>query len=234
MKPAYEVITREIAAKGAGYLLLRRCPPQELGETLARGRAELLAAGAAELYAASADPACPLDEGRWEGFRLSHVRDMLWMERPLDQLPPAEGLTLEPLTRARGGAWLTLHNACFFDMPNSATYGLRGGRRAGGGVRAGAGRGDAGDCGHCHPPGFPGERTGPGATPRRPGGAGGAGLWALPPAGGHGQWAGLLPLPQGGVQGGGSEKPLVSDDRNCLRGGAGDGSLFLLLTYIEY
>ncbi len=44
MKPAYEVITREIAAKGAGYLLLRRCPPQELGETLARGRAELLAA----------------------------------------------------------------------------------------------------------------------------------------------------------------------------------------------
>lgn len=125
MKPAYEVITREIAAKGAGYLLLRRCPPQELGETLARGRAELLAAGAAELYAASADPACPLDEGRWEGFRLSHVRDMLWMERPLDQLPPAEGLTLEPLTRARGGAWLTLHNACFFDMPNSATYGLR-------------------------------------------------------------------------------------------------------------
>ena len=41
MKPAYEVITREIAAKGAGYLLLRRCPPQELGETLARGRAEL-------------------------------------------------------------------------------------------------------------------------------------------------------------------------------------------------
>ena len=92
MKPAYEVITREIAAKGAGYLLLRRCPPQELGETLARGRAELLAAGAAELYAASADPVCPLDEGRWEGFRLSHVRDMLWMERPLDQLPPAEGL----------------------------------------------------------------------------------------------------------------------------------------------
>lgn len=109
MKPAYEVITREIAAKGAGYLRLRRCPPQELGETLARGQAELLAAGAAELYAASADPVCPLDEGRWEGFRLSHVRDMLWMERPLDQLPPAEGLTLEPLTRARGGAWLTLH-----------------------------------------------------------------------------------------------------------------------------
>ena len=200
MEPVYELVTREIAAKGAGYLLLRRCPPQELGETLARGRAELLAAGAAELYAASADPACPLDEGRWEGFRLSHVRDMLWMERPLDQLPPAEGLTLEPLTRARGGAWLTLHNACFFDMPNSATYGLRELEEAlGAEWRCGFAAADgvpvgvyelalAGEmpeiAGIAIHPDFQGERTGPGAAPRRPGGAGGAGLWALPPAGG--------------------------------------------------
>ena len=124
MKPVYELITREIAAKGTGYLLLRRCAPQELGEMLARGREALLAAGAAELYAASTDPACPLEEGEWEGFRLSHVRDMLRMERFLAEAPPpAEALTLEPLTRARGGAWLALHNACFFHMPNSATYG---------------------------------------------------------------------------------------------------------------
>lgn len=125
MKPFYEVITREIAAKGKGYLLLRRCAPQELGETLAQGRERLLAAGATELYAASVDPACPLEEGAWEGFRLVHIRDILRMERPLGDLPPAAVLTLEPLTRARGGAWLALHNACFFHMPNSATYGLR-------------------------------------------------------------------------------------------------------------
>ena len=36
MEPAYELVTREIAAKGVGYLLLRRCAPQALGETLAR------------------------------------------------------------------------------------------------------------------------------------------------------------------------------------------------------
>ena len=123
MEPRYELITREIDAKGKGYLILRRCAPPELGEVLAQGREALLAAGAAELYAASADPACPLEEGSWEGFRLAHARDILRMERPLAAPPTAAGLTLEPLTRARGGAWMALHNACFFDTPNSATYG---------------------------------------------------------------------------------------------------------------
>ena len=126
MEPVYELVTREIAAKGVGYLLLRRCAPQALGETLARGREELLAAGASELCVTSTDPACPLEEGRWDGFRLIHAREMLWMERPLAELPlPPAALMLEPLTRARGGAWLALHNACFFDLPNSATYGPR-------------------------------------------------------------------------------------------------------------
>ena len=77
MEPRYELITREIDAKGKGYLSLRRCAPPELGEVLAQGREALLAAGAAELYAASADPACPLEEGSWEGFRLVHIRDIL-------------------------------------------------------------------------------------------------------------------------------------------------------------
>lgn len=125
MQPEYELITREIAAKGKGYFLLRRCVPQELGETLSQGRAELLAAGASELYVSSSDPACPLQEGCWEGFRLVQVREILRMERPLAKLPQGSGLSLEPLTRERAGAWLALHNACFFDMPNSSTYGPR-------------------------------------------------------------------------------------------------------------
>ena len=71
-------------------------------------------------------PAAPLEEGPRAGCRLVHVRDMLWMERGLEPpQEPAERLTLEPLDRARGGAWIALHNACFFDMPNSATYGPR-------------------------------------------------------------------------------------------------------------
>ena len=35
MEPRYELITREIDAKGKGYLILRRCAPPELGEALA-------------------------------------------------------------------------------------------------------------------------------------------------------------------------------------------------------
>lgn len=126
MEPEYELITREIAAKGKGYFVLRRCASRGLSEILARGRAELLAAGASELYVSSSDPASSLREGRWEGFHLVQVREILRMERPLAELPaPPSELTLEPLTRERGGAWLALHNACFFDTPNSATYGPR-------------------------------------------------------------------------------------------------------------
>lgn len=123
MESAYEIFAGEIAAKGTAYLVLQHCRAGELEELLSRGRAELLGMGASQLYVTSRDPAAPLSEGTWEDFRLEFVRDMLWMERELTALPPFGELTLEPLTRERGGAWITLHNACFFDAPNSSTYG---------------------------------------------------------------------------------------------------------------
>lgn len=124
MQPIYQIYPEEIAAKGRGYLALRRCRREDVDEALAKGREKLLALGATEIYVTSSDPAAPLEEGERAGCRLTHVRDMLWMERELSALPPQlEDVALEELTRARGGAWLTLHNACFFDLPNSATYG---------------------------------------------------------------------------------------------------------------
>lgn len=124
MQPIYQIYPEEIAAKGRGYLALRRCRREDVDEALAKGREKLLALGATEIYVTSSDPAAPLEEGERAGCRLTHVRDMLWMERELNALPPQmEDVALEELTRARGGAWLTLHNACFFDLPNSATYG---------------------------------------------------------------------------------------------------------------
>ena len=125
MKPVYRIYDQEIAAKGKGYLVLQSCRGEEADELLRRGRDELLALGATELYVTSRAPAAPLEEGVRAGCRLVHARDMLWMERGLEPPLGAEGLTLEPLERARGGAWIALHNACFFDMPNSATYGPR-------------------------------------------------------------------------------------------------------------
>ena len=125
MKPSYRIYPGEIAAKGKGYLVLQSCRGEEADELLRRGREELLGLGATELYVTSRAPAAPLEEGVQAGCRLVHARDILWMERGLEPPLGAEGLTLEPLERARGGAWIALHNACFFDMPNSATYGPR-------------------------------------------------------------------------------------------------------------
>ena len=123
MEPEYHVITREIDAKDKGYLLIRRCPPEQLWETVHRGVGQLLEAGASLLFAASLDPDAPLSEGTRHGFCLTFAHEMVRMERPTASLKPAGTLTLEPLTRQKGGQWLTLHNECFFDVPNSATIG---------------------------------------------------------------------------------------------------------------
>lgn len=124
MQSAYQIYAGEITAKGKGYLVIKRCRTGELDELLLRGRQELLSQGATELFVTSRDPGAPLEEG-WQGdCRLEFARDMMELQRDLTQLPGRPmRLTLEPLTRGRGGAWLALHNECFFEMPNSATYG---------------------------------------------------------------------------------------------------------------
>lgn len=124
MDSAYEIYSGEIVAKGKGYLVISRCRSGELNELLAQGRQELLGLGATELYVSSRAPGQPLEEGDWGEFRLEFARDMLELQRALPQAATQSSrLTLKPLTRERGGAWLTLHNECFFEMPNSATYG---------------------------------------------------------------------------------------------------------------
>ncbi len=124
MEPAYQIYAGEIPAKGKAYLVIRRCRAGELEELLCRGRMELLNLGATELFVTSHDPAAPLEEGRVGDCCLEFARDMLELRRDLTQLPERPSrLALEELTRERGGAWLALHNECFFEMPNSATYG---------------------------------------------------------------------------------------------------------------
>lgn len=126
MRPIYQLYPGEITAKGKAYLVVEQCRADELDEVLAQGREKLLGLGATELFVTSRDPGAPLEEGRREGCRLEFVRDMLVLQRDLSQLPgKPERLGLESLTRERGGAWLALHNGCFFEMPNSATYGPR-------------------------------------------------------------------------------------------------------------
>ena len=125
MQPELEIITKEIPAKGKGYMKIRRCWPDQVDSLIRQGARSLLLQGATEIYAASLDPAAPLAEGSGDGYRLEFRHDMLRLERPLGRTcPPPEGrLTLEPLSREKVGQWLTLYNECFFDVPNSATCG---------------------------------------------------------------------------------------------------------------
>ena len=125
MQPELDIITRETPAKGKGYMKIRRRWPDQVDSLIRQGSRSLLLQGATEIYAASMDPAAPLAEGSGEGYRLEFRHDMLRLERPLDRTCPLpEGkLTLEPLSREKVGQWLTLYNECFFDVPNSATFG---------------------------------------------------------------------------------------------------------------
>lgn len=125
MQPELEIITKEIPTKGKGYMYIRRCWPDQVDDQIRQGARSLLLQGATEIYAASKDPASPLAEGSGDGYRLEFRYDMLRLERTLDKtVPQPEGrLTLEPLSREKVGQWLTLYNECFFDVPNSATFG---------------------------------------------------------------------------------------------------------------
>ena len=48
-----EIIQREIATKGIGYLVLRDCPEDRLGEGLSKGMEKLKKSGAKTVWATS-------------------------------------------------------------------------------------------------------------------------------------------------------------------------------------
>lgn len=125
MEPQITRITREIPCRGIAYLIFRRCTAQELFERLPGEVTALAGLGAREIYTASTDPTAPLAEGTWGPVRLTHVHDMLEMERALDGgRPRPQGcLVAEPLTETLGEQWLSIYNEAFAAVPNAATYG---------------------------------------------------------------------------------------------------------------
>ena len=48
-----EVIQREIPTRGIGYVILRDCPEERLGEALGKGMEKLKKAGAKQVWATS-------------------------------------------------------------------------------------------------------------------------------------------------------------------------------------
>jgi len=118
-----EIIQKEIPVRGIGYIILRDCPEDRLGEALGKGMERLKKAGAKAVWATSLPEGEPLSPGPVGVWRLTHVHDLVWMERDVSGLAkPERKLTLRPSKRAADDKlWAELMNRAFRDVPNAAT-----------------------------------------------------------------------------------------------------------------
>lgn len=121
-----EVIQREIPSRGTGYLILRDCPEDRLGEALGKGMEKLKKAGAKQVWATSLPEGELLHPGPVGVWRLTHVHDIVSMKLDLspDRPRAAEKLALKPVRKAaEEKAYLELVNRAFQDVPNARTQG---------------------------------------------------------------------------------------------------------------
>ncbi len=120
-----EVIQREVALRGIGYLILRDCPEDRLGEALGRGMEKLKKAGARTVLATSLPEGEPLHDGPVGVWRLTHVYDLVRLERPLSDRPrPELKLSLRPVKRASDEKlYQELLNRAYADVPHARTLG---------------------------------------------------------------------------------------------------------------
>lgn len=123
-KEQFERIETEIESKGKGYLLVRRCPVEEMPALIEREVKILRTRGAHRIFVSSVDPNAPIQKDTQELIGLVYAHDMLGMKTSLEgRTKPERQLALSPLTREQGSMWLRLYNESFWSVPNSATYG---------------------------------------------------------------------------------------------------------------
>lgn len=120
-----EVIQKEVPTRGIGYLILRDCPEDRLGEALGKGMEKLKRAGAKTVWAASLPEGAPLNSGPVGVWRLTHVHDMVTMERPSSSRAKAElKLSFRGVKRASDEKlYLDLVNRAYLNVPNARTLG---------------------------------------------------------------------------------------------------------------
>jgi len=117
-----EIIQREIPTRGIGYLILRDCPEDRLDDGLKKGMERLKKAGAKTVWATSLPEGEPLHAGPVGIWRLSHVHDMVRMERTLPAEKPQLKLNLRsPRKGQEENLYLALVNRAFAGVPNAAT-----------------------------------------------------------------------------------------------------------------
>lgn len=119
-----EIIQREVPTRGIGYIILRDCPEERLGEALSRGMEKLKKSGAGTVLATSLPEGEPLHPGPCGVWRLTHAHDIIAMEAPLTgREKPQDRLLLRPLKRAsEDKLFLELAGRSFAGVPNARTY----------------------------------------------------------------------------------------------------------------
>ena len=117
-----EIMQREIPVKGIGYLILRDCPEDRLDDGLKKGMERLKKAGAKKVWATSLPEGEPFHSGPVGIWQLTHVHDIVRMERALPAEKPERKLNLRsPKKGQEEGLYLSLVNRAFADVPNAAT-----------------------------------------------------------------------------------------------------------------
>ena len=115
-----EVIQREIPTRSLGYIILRDCPEERLGEALGKGMEKLKKAGAATVWATSLPEGEPLHAGPVGVWRLTHVQDTVELTRDLTQgrAKPELRLSLRPPRKAQEDSILMdLINRSYREVP---------------------------------------------------------------------------------------------------------------------
>lgn len=117
-----EIIQREIPISGVGYIILRDCPEDRLAEGLGKGMEKLKKAGAQTVLATSLPEGEPLHTGPVGVWRLTHVHDIVAMERSLPTQKSEIKLNLRAPRRGQEESlYLTLTNKAFESVANAAT-----------------------------------------------------------------------------------------------------------------
>lgn len=117
-----EIIQREIPTRGVGYIILRDCPEERLAEGLGKGMEKLKKAGAQTVLATSLPEGEPLHTGPVGVWRLTHVHDILGMERALPTQKAEIKLNLRAPRRGQEESlYLNLTNKALETVANAAT-----------------------------------------------------------------------------------------------------------------
>ena len=117
-----EIMQRDTAVTGIGYIILRDCPEDRLGEALGKGMERLKKAGAKTVLATSLPEGEPLHNGPVGVWRLTHVHDIVRLECPLPTPKPELKLTTRPVKRsADEKLYLELVNRAYAGVPYART-----------------------------------------------------------------------------------------------------------------